>query len=255
MMKPHWTENKEQILEQLRAPARVLIALDFDGTLAPIVPRPEDAALPAETLLILRQLASSRGVFLAIVSGRSIRDVSSRVPVPGIVFSGNHGLETQGLGLDGQSPQAQQLRSKLNAISADLAAYFAGLEGIHIEDKQLSLSIHYRKVPDQWQASVISQIDTALQDFPEFRTQPGHKVMEIVPALPINKATAVQRLLSRLRLPQRACFFAGDDIADENVFRAFPNAVTVSVSQKITAARWIADSPADLAGLLAALKK
>ena len=112
-----------------------------------------------------------------------------------------------------------------------------------------------RKVPDQWQAPVISQIDTVLQDFPEFRTQPGHKVMEIVPALPINKATAVQRLLSRLRLPQRACFFAGDDIADENVFRALPNAVTVSVSQKITAARWIADSPADLAGLLAALKK
>ena len=255
MTTPHWTEHAAQILEQVRVPSRVLVALDFDGTLAPIVTRPEDASLPPETLAILRRLAATSGITLAIISGRGIRDVAARVPVPGVVFSGNHGLETEGLGLDGQSPQARRLRSRLDAIASDLAVCFAGLEGIHIEDKQLSLSIHYRQVPEQWHPSVISQIDSLLHNCGEFRVQQGRRVVEIVPALPTNKGTAILRLLSRLRLPQRACFFAGDDTTDEHAFTALPNAATVCVGRHATSARWRADSPPNLAELLDQLRR
>ena len=191
------------LLERLAAePQLAGILLDFDGVLAPIVDRPDDAYPPAEARTVLARLVE-RYALVAVVSGRAGDDVARRVGVAGVAVVGSHGLE-----LD---PQAETWRTRIAEFAEEAAWPDTELKG-------LAVSFHYRTAADE--ASALATLervaDRARADGLVARF--GRKVLEVLPPLDANKGTAVRALLERAGLHR--ALVAGDDTTDVDAFRA-----------------------------------
>jgi trehalose-phosphatase len=192
-------------LERLAAePAEAGLFLDFDGVLAPIVDRPEDAAIPDETRHELSRLVGSYGV-VAVVSGRASDDVRARLAVDGVVCVGSHGLELE--------PQAERWRRTLAAFAAD-----APWPEREIEVKGLAVAFHFRDREDEAEAirSLDGIADTAREEGLVARY--GRKILEVLPPLGSHKGTAVRALVEKHGL--RGALAAGDDTTDLDSFAA-----------------------------------
>ena len=195
----------DALVERLAsAPEHAGLFLDFDGVLAPIVARPEDAAVPPETRAELERLAG-RYRLVAVVSGRPSADVRARVGLDGIVYVGTHGLE-----LD---PRAEDWRERVRAFG-EAAPWPAD----QIEDKGLTVAFHYRDRDDEGAAVTELEALAARARGEGFATRFGRKVLEVLPPLDSNKGTAVRRLLDESGL--RRALVAGDDTTDLDAFRA-----------------------------------
>jgi len=227
----------------VRAPA--LFAFDFDGTLAPIRPRPDDVHVSATIALRLEKLARARPV--AIVTGRQIADVRERLGFTPSWIIGNHGAED-----DGDPEAAARAHGALDALRERLRAREDGLvgAGVLVEDKGQSLALHFRTAPDRAVASAL--IEEVLAGFTStLHVFGGKLVYNAVAADAPDKAVAVQRLIERAGA--HAAFFAGDDVNDEPVFAAArPDWVTVRIGceRRESAARWCVDGPHEMAGVL-----
>ena len=195
------TEGLDQLTS---APDDTAIFLDFDGVLAPIVARPEDAYPPPETRAELARLVERYGL-VAVVSGRAGDDVSARVAVDGVVYVGSHGLE-----LD---RQAARWRQQI----ADFASASTWPQQ-SIEFKGLSVAFHFREAEDEAAAVLALEAiaETARDDGLVARF--GRKVLEVLPPVGSNKGTAVRHLLSGAGLSR--ALVAGDDTTDLDAFRA-----------------------------------
>jgi trehalose-phosphatase len=195
----------DALVEQLAAdPAVAGLFLDFDGVLAPIVERPEDAEPPAETRAELERLAA-RYALVAVVSGRAGEDVRTRVGVDGVVCVGSHGLELE--------PQADRWRRTLAAFAAD-----APWPQEEVEPKGLSVAFHFRGHADEQEA--VRRLDAIAESAREegLVARYGRKILEILPPVGSHKGTAVRHLIEERGL-QRA-LAAGDDTTDLDSFAA-----------------------------------
>ena len=189
-------------LARLReAPERAAILLDIDGTLAPIVARPEDAAVPDETREVLRGLVE-RYALVGAISGRAGSDALDLVSVPGVQIVGSHGLEL--------ADEAEAWRGRLHAFRDDVAW--------PVEDKGVALAYHYRTHPDHDAARAELELVAERARSGGFRTRFGRMVLEVLPPLDVNKGTAVRALLARAGLGR--AMFAGDDTTDLDAFSA-----------------------------------
>jgi trehalose 6-phosphate phosphatase len=190
------------LLEQLaHAPERAGLLLDFDGVLSPIVPKPEDAALPPETRAELERLVV-RYALVGVVSGRAGEDVRERVGVEGMVFVGSHGLEL--------NPEAEHWAQRLADFASDVAW--------PVENKRLTLAFHYRGADDEAAAvRELEQVAERARDS-DLVARFGRKVLEVLPPLAADKGTAVRHLLEERGL--RRALVAGDDTTDLDAFRA-----------------------------------
>jgi len=189
-------------LARIRAePARAAILLDVDGTLAPIVDRPEDAGVPEETRDVLRALVD-RYALVAAVTGRAGVVGRNLVGVDGVTVVGNHGLEL--------AENSQEWIERL--------AEFRGTVDWPVEDKGLSLSYHYRTAedPDAARAELERVAERARAQ--GLRVRFGRMVLELMPPLDAHKGTAVRLLLARAGLSR--ALFAGDDTTDLDAFDA-----------------------------------
>lgn len=206
------------LLERLAAePGEAGIFLDFDGVLAPIVDRPEDAAPPPETRAELERLVG-RYKLVAVVSGRASEDVRARLGVDGIVCVGSHGLELE--------PQADRWRRVLSAFAAD-APWPPG----EIELKGLAIAFHFRGRADEREA--VRELDAVAESAREegLVARYGRKILEVLPPVGSHKGTAVRRLLEERGL--RRALAAGDDTTDIDSFAALDGlevAVRVAVA-------------------------
>jgi trehalose 6-phosphate phosphatase len=182
-------------------PDQAGLFLDIDGVLAPIVPRPEDARVPAETRAELRRLAA-RYRLVACVTGRESSVAREIVGVPELTYVGEHGLE-----LD---PRAQDWEPRIHAFAVEAPW--------PEEHKPLSAAFHYRTAPDpaEAQAALEAIAERALEQ--GFRTRWGRMVLEVLPPLDVNKGTAVRSLLAQTGL--RRALYAGDDTTDLDGFAA-----------------------------------
>jgi trehalose 6-phosphate phosphatase len=221
-------------------PDRAAILLDVDGTLAPIVARPELAAVPEATRAELRRLVA-RYALVACISGRTGRDAWRLVGVDGITYVGVHGLEL--------APEADAWRPILRA--------FAELDWPWIEDKGLTVAFHWREAPDEEAArSELGRIaDRA--DESGLVARWGRKVLELRPPVDADKGTAVRTLLDEHRLAH--ALYAGDDTTDLDAFRGLDGCevavrVAVASGEAPTGLREAADlvlgSPEELLELL-----
>lgn len=198
-------------------PGRAGLFLDFDGVLAPIVERPEDAAPPPETRVELERLAG-RYALVAVVSGRATEDVRERVGVDGVAYVGSHGLELE--------PQAERWRRVLAAFAAG-----APWPQREVEVKGLAVAFHFRNRADEEQA--VLELDRIAEAAREdgLVARYGRKILEVLPPVGSHKGTAVRRLLEEHRL--RRALAAGDDTTDIDSFAALDGlelAVRVAVA-------------------------
>ena len=194
-------DGPDLVRELAANPARAAILLDIDGTLAPIVQRPEDARVPDATRAELRRLHRGYGL-VACISGREGADAARIVGVPELTYVGEHGLEL--------APEASDWAKRLRV--------FAGAETRPAERKALSLSFHFREDPDEAAARRELAGIERRADAAGLRPRWGRKVLEIRPPVEADKGTAVQELLARAGL--RRALYAGDDVTDLDAFRA-----------------------------------
>jgi trehalose-phosphatase len=217
----------DALLDRLTAaPDEAAIFLDFDGVLAPIVDRPEDAYPPPETRAELERLVE-RYALVSVVSGRAGDDVRERVAVDGIVYVGSHGLELDRM--------AERWRRQIVDF-ASAAPWLAS----EIEVKGLSVAFHYRHRADE--AAAVLELEALAEDAREdgLVARFGRKVLEVLPPVGSNKGTAVRALLEGAGLTR--VLVAGDDTTDLDAFRAVEE-----MEQKVRVAVLAPESPQLLA--------
>jgi trehalose 6-phosphate phosphatase len=221
-------------------PALAAVLLDVDGTLAPIVARPELAEVPAETRAEVARLAE-RYALVGCISGRSGEEARRLVGVEGVVYVGVHGLEL--------APEAERWRETLRP--------FAQLEWPWLEDKGLTVALHWREAADEQAARAELEGIAERAEATGLEARWGRKVLELRPPVQADKGTAVRVLLEERGL--RRALYAGDDTTDLDAFRGLDGlevAVRVAVASAEApaglreAADLIVTSPAELLDLL-----
>ena len=240
----HLLSNESgEVLAQFTA-SSVLVAFDFDGTLAPIVADRGDAQMRARTSELLARVCSLYPC--AVISGRSRPDVSARLgPGPIKYVVGNHGLEP-GASLDEFEVEIAQARASLDGT-------LAGIAGVDVEDKRYSLSVHYRRSRNKRLAR--SAILAAVAALPvRTRVVNGKLVVNVVPERAPNKGEA----LLALRDAEQAdtALYVGDDVTDEDVFELDQpgRLLTVRVGESVnSAARYFLRDQIEIDRLLARL--
>jgi trehalose 6-phosphate phosphatase len=239
---------------------RLVLLLDFDGTLAPLVARPEMAEMPRRTRHALDALMALPGVEVAVVSGRGLVDVRERAAIPGIAYAGNHGMEIEGAGLHRIHPEAAASRPELEEAARRIADATASIDGTFVEDKGLTLSIHYRQAADR-EAEVRDAVHGVADGRPGLKVTEGKMVLEVRPRVEWDKGRAVLFLLDQMRPPEGApVLYLGDDRTDEDAFRALegwsPSAEGVLIADPLpaeSAARSFLRDPVEVGELFEAL--
>lgn len=231
----------------LRAARRILIASDFDGTLCAIADSPADVHLSPAMLGILRRIASSPAIRFAVISGRAIVDICGRVPL-GIAFSGNHGLEIRGYGLDFEHSAARERRPLLATACSVLAQTVERWPGAWIEDKGLSATLHYRKVDPRQHRAIRYEARQLMRRFgARFSLRAGNQALELRPKLAWDKGSALNYIREHTG-PFDACICIGDDRTDETMFRANRGCLNIRVGRdRPSAAGYYLSSPAEVA--------
>jgi trehalose 6-phosphate phosphatase len=204
-MKHLLSEDGRAVLRRFATPG-TLLGLDYDGTLAPIKTDPADALLPATTH---RRLASVARVFpTVIISGRAAGDIRNLVQgIEAIHVVGNHGAE-------GSSVISAELAGRVAAWRERLAGTLGPLQGVAVEDKVYSLSLHYRRSTDREGAR--DAILDAVKGLEGARIVGGKAVINVLLQEAPNKGTAL--LLACSRAGCGRAIFVGDDATDEDVF-------------------------------------
>lgn len=212
--------NVQQIAERLSGKPLALF-LDYDGTLTPIVRRPEDATLSDSMRELLLELAKHHTV--AIVSGRDLRDVQAMVGLQNLVYAGSHGFDIHGPdGLEMQQEEASQTLPQLDSAERELTHKLEEISGARVERKRFAIAIHYREVDREQDVEQIEQaVDEVLRAHPELRKRTGKKIFELQPDVDWDKGHAVRWLVETLHLGNDVIVvYIGDDVTDEDAFRA-----------------------------------
>lgn len=216
---PHARDRVAGLLDARRRAGRMLVALDFDGTLSPIVDRPEDAALLDGLAGPLLDLVGRHDTVAAIVSGRGLADVRARVGLDAMYYAGNHGFEIQGPGVERVHPAAQAARPALERCRDALERALSEEPGTQIEDKRWTLSIHYRRAERE---GAETRVRSAVHEHcrrPGLRVTEGKKVFEVRPDVRWDKGRATRFLLDVVADDHdMAAIFIGDDRTDEDAF-------------------------------------
>jgi trehalose 6-phosphate phosphatase len=254
-------------IERRLAGRRLAVFLDYDGTLSPIVSRPELALLPPATRDVLARLA--RRFPVAVLSGRDREDVAALVGMAELTYAGSHGFDIAG---PPPAPGAPPLRHEagegipavIAAAAARLAAELAGLEGVLVEPKRFAVAVHYRLAIPRDLPRIERAVDQAAAAFPALRKTGGKKVFELRPAVDWHKGAALHWLLDGLQGGRRAArraggpdtaepwlpIYLGDDVTDEDAFAAVAArggiGILVAEQPRPTAASYLLRDPEEV---------
>ena len=216
------------------AGAPLLLMLDVDGTLAPIAPRPEDAAVPPDTKRVVERLAAHPRVIVAFVSGRAASDVARIAGVSGAWVVGNHGFEI--VRPNGSPLDAGALGTARDAVAGavrEIARAVALVPGALIEDKRLTASVHFRLADASAVPALRAAVDRAAAHY-GLRVVEGKKVFEIRPNEDVNKGTVALRLMRELANDGGAVVYVGDDATDEDAFASLRVSAPAAVTARVT---------------------
>jgi trehalose-phosphatase len=243
-------ESWPRVARRIRAASRIVLFLDFDGTLTPIRRRPEDVPpLNLATRGLLHRLAIHHRLKVFVISGRRLVDLRSRIHSPGVHLLGLYGWEGRG------TPPLRAERKLLQRVKRVLRDRLSELPGIWIEDKKLAIAVHYRgALPAEVQAArrVVREVLERFQ--PDLRLINEKKAWQVVPGAVGGKGSAVRKLLGKRR-KERLAIFAGDDLADESAFAALPYGITVQVGNtRRTAALFYLHNPGEVLAFLRRLE-
>lgn len=244
--------------------AKVLLLLDYDGTITPIVERPELAILSEETRNLLLSISRLSKYALCIVSGRPLEDVRKLVGIEGIYYVGNHGLESVGSDVNYINPDAFKTKPIINELHQKLTGELKHIEGILLEHKNITLAVHYRMVSEKNIPEVRDIFTRVVQPYLErhlIKIAANKKTLEVLPNVDWDKGKMILQILNLLsydtitipkidwsnirgavqilastRLKSVLPVYIGDDATDEDAFMALGDSgVSILVSEQIRA--------------------
>ena len=230
-------------IEQRLKDKRVAVFLDYDGTLTPIVERPDLAVLSSEMRDVVRQLAGLCTV--SIVSGRSRAEVHDLVQIDGLIYAGSHGFDIAGPEkFVTRHEVGKQFFPAIDSAFKHLVEQVKAIDGAMVENKIFSVSVHYRQVAGDQVPLIEKVVDKALRDHPTLRRTSGKKVFELRPRIEWDKGIAILWILRRLDLDtaQVVPLYLGDDTTDEDAFKAVSNrgiGILVAIEPRPTAASYL----------------
>ena len=238
----------EHLQEIAARSGRAAVFLDYDGTLTPIVLRPQEAILSSSMREVLRALAAK--VPVAILSGRDLEDLRQRVSIEGIVYAGSHGFDIVGpRGLRKQV--APEFLPILEDTEKELKQKLRDIAGAQLERKRFSIAAHFREVPDERTPQVEQAVSEVAARHRKLRKTAGKKVYELQPDVDWNKGKALLWLLEAMGLDPEEMFpiYIGDDLTDEDAFRAVERCgvgIVVNEKPRATAARYFLKDPVEV---------
>ncbi len=246
-----------EVCERVEDAENAVVYLDFDGTLAPMVDRIEDARMPDAVFDTLAALARDPRLTVVIISGRSLADLRRRIGIPGLIYAGNHGFEITGDGLFHRVKEAEEHQPWLREALARLAEALRDIPGSQIEDKGVTASIHFRRVDPLLREKVQAIVrDLVRPDDPHLVLRDAKMVTEIRPRIEWDKGQAVLWIRRELHLTSSVEIYIGDDTTDEDAFRVLPDALTIHVgTSQETLARYRLRDPGEVAVLLNCIAK
>lgn len=252
---------------QLRDAKHILLMADYDGTLAPIAEHPDLVCFPADTKQLLESLVSSPRFSVAIISGRKLDDLKKQVRIQRVIYAGNHGLEIEGPGISYENPESRKLMPVFRTMVQVLKQALGAIEGAWVEDKGLSLSIHYRQVNSEkigMVADIVQRITGNTQAAGIIRITTGKKIYEIRPAIDWDKGKAIKFLINQYSIRFKRDYllpvFLGDDATDEDGFKVIERygyGLSVFVGEPTTGsvASYFLNSPSEVATFLSLLSE
>lgn len=251
----------QEVSQRIKTASQILLLTDFDGTLSPIVGRPGEATLPDGTRRAMESLASHERLGVAVVSGRALSDIKNRVGIRGVTYAGNHGIEIDGPWLKFVYPPAESLRPVIRILHSRLSEVLTTFEGALVEDKGITLTVHYRLVAEDKVDElkrVCEESVHKLRSEGKVRMTEGKKICEIRPGVLWDKEDAIVLLMSGWISSRGSsnslAIFLGDDLTDEGGFKVVNAHEGVSVyvgeTGRDTAARFFLRSPAEVAEFL-----
>ncbi|GJW45330.1 probable trehalose-phosphate phosphatase D [Tanacetum coccineum] len=256
---------------------KIVVFLDYDGTLSNIVPNPDEAFMTNKMRRVVSEAA--RCFPTAIISGRSRDKVYEFVKLDDIYYAGSHGLDIaapfqcvgdpniQNSSVDKNGDEvvlfqpAQQYQPSINKILVVLKEETEGIKGVMLENNKFCVSVHFRNVSDQDFPVLEELVKSVVHDFGEFRLSEGKKVFEIRPDIEWDKGHALEYLLKTLGYENSndvLPIYIGDDRTDEDAFKAIKNrgkgySIVVSSTPKDTMASYSLRSPCDVKKFLSRL--
>ncbi len=201
---------------------RPVFFLDYDGTLTPIVNRPEDAQISATMRSTLSELAGRFTV--AVVTGRDKEDVEDFIGLDQLIYSGSHGFVTSGPGgMYMEHEQSEEIIRQLDQAEKDLHRLLDNKgEGVQIERKKYAIAVHYRNAPEKYVPQVMESVDQLVGKGESLKKGEGKKVVEVKPDIDWHKGKAVWWIMEALGLDKQkdtVPVFIGDDVTDEDAFK------------------------------------
>jgi len=230
----YWDKLKEQLSNKY-----IMLFLDYDGTLASIVNAPGKAVISPETKRLLNSLSQMVNCKVAIISGRTLVDIKKRVGLKNIIYSGNHGFQIEGPKIKHELAVPVGYKKALQCIKAQLKKKLSGIKGAFVEDKNLSLALHFRLADREQWASIKTIFHETIIIYlvkNKIKIKSGKKVFEVRPPLPWDKGKVVLWLLARQEALSKSQaiipVYIGDDVTDEDAFKALRNrGLTIFVGQ------------------------
>lgn len=195
---------------------------DYDGTLTPIVSKPELALLSDEMKKLLQQL--SQKFTVAIVTGRDLDDIRKMVGLEHLIYSGSHGFQISGPnGLTLEHEKGMALIPHLDKIEEELHQIQGKYPGTQVDRKRYAVGLHYRNARKDDMENILSDFEDILKKHPHFKKGTGKKIVEAKPNIDWHKGKAVLWILEKLELLNNSSvlpIYLGDDDTDEDAFDA-----------------------------------
>lgn len=202
------------LTDRYRAGRPLVLLFDFDGTLVPIVEHPKDVRVAPATRQALAELAEQENLFVGVVSSRALADVKEQIGLPDLYYAGSGGLELDLLGIQVVPPYADVSQEMLDEIRERVLPITETTPGGWVERKPFGLTIHYREVAPESKAHFQETVRPILNEWADqLQIWEVAEAFELVPALGVSKATAVERIVedaARDAVP----FYAGDQAND-----------------------------------------
>jgi trehalose-phosphatase len=252
--------RRRRVHDRIRHAVSLFVALDYDGTLVPIVARPELARPSEQTLAVLASLAGTPGIFVAVVSGRNLEVLRAFLPVPNLALAGLHGLEMwPQVDRPASRTDVHVVRADLDRLLAAVKERMSGQKLPRIEDKRHSVTFHYRGESRSAASRMRAAVKAAFGEMEAGASivlVRGKQAMEARPA-GVDKASSIRALYEQLA-PGALPIVLGDDVTDEDLFAAFADdgvAVRVGRSSRKTHAHYALKNPAEVVDWLAEIEK
>ena len=249
---PHLFAHWERIARRIRGKKRLLMLLDFDGTLVRIAPMPSGVRLAEGTRDVLQKLAGHRNVTLAIISGRQRAELQRYIGIRKMKYMGLYGWES-----DGNKRVPFPIRVALVRTLVGLLAELHAYPGVWIEPKRSSFSVHLLGASAETQRRVREHVKKSVMPLREtLRVMTNLRDVEVAPVTIGDKGLAVRKFLDDPAMRGALPIYFGDDFSDEPAFAAARKGISILVGRRrATRAQFSLRGPAEVAMALSRMEE